>query len=85
MAAAGVAQANRELVAHELAAAAGENGWKVGETCPLLLAAVGREPSDETVFWKHGSADRQAVASSGIAKAVEPGNRSRVKRGRRGV
>lgn len=37
-AATGVAQANRELVADELAATAGEDGRTAGETCPLLLA-----------------------------------------------
>src|SRR5664280_1325454 len=78
VAAAGVAQANRELVVDESAATAGENGWKVGETCPLLLAAVGREPSDETALWEYGAADRGAVASGGIAEAVA-GNRSSVK------
>jgi hypothetical protein len=70
VAAAGVAQANRELVADQPTAAAGENAWKVGETCPLLLAAVGREPSDEAALWEYGAADRCAVASGGIAEAV---------------
>src|ERR1035437_6059175 len=77
VAAAGVAQANRELVADQLAAAAGEDGGTAGETCPLLLAAVGGEPSDETVVWQYAPADRWVVASRGIAEAVEPGNRSR--------
>lgn len=30
----------------QLAAAAGEDGWAVGETCSALLAPVGRGPSD---------------------------------------
>src|ERR1019366_7964183 len=52
MAAAGVAQANRELVVDESAATAGEDGRTAGKTCPLLLATVGGEPSDETVVWQ---------------------------------
>ena len=84
MAAADVAQANRELVADQLAAAAGEDGWTASEVCPLLLAFAGGEPSDEAALWEYGAADRGAVASGGIAEAVA-GNRSRVKRGRRGV
>jgi len=44
-----------------------------GSLALLKLASVriaGGEPSDETAFWKHGSADRVAVASGGIAEAV---------------
>ena len=37
---------------------------------PLLLAAVGREPSDETAVREYGAADRGAVAFGGIAEAV---------------
>ena len=73
MAAAGVTQANRELVVDQFAAAAGENGRTAGETCPLLLAVVGGEPSDETVVWQYAPADRRAVASGGIARAVGAG------------
>ena len=35
-----------QLVAHQLTAEAGEDGRSAGETCPLLLATAGREPSD---------------------------------------
>ena len=38
----------------------------------LLLAAVGRESSDEAVVWQYAPADSRAVASGGIAEAVEP-------------
>src|SRR5271165_1391506 len=69
VAADGVAQANRELVANELAATAGEDGRTAGETCPLLLALAGGEPSDEAALWEYGAADRGAVASGGIAEA----------------
>ena len=69
----GVAQADRELVADEFAATAGEDGRTACETCPLLLAAIGGEPSDETVVWQYAQADRRAVASGGIAGAVGAG------------
>src|ERR1039457_2835878 len=85
VAAAGVAQAHRELVADQLAAAAGEDGRTAGETCPLLLALVGGEPSDETVVWQYAPADSRSVASGGVARATGAGNRSRAKRGWRGV
>jgi hypothetical protein len=71
MAAAGVAQANREPVVDQLAAAAGEDGRTAGKTCPLLLAVLGGEPSDETVIWQYARADRRAVASGGIAGAID--------------
>jgi hypothetical protein len=54
----------------ELAAAAGEDGWTAGETCPLLLAAVGGEPSNERVVWQYAPADSRAVPSGGIAEAL---------------
>ena len=54
----------------ELAAAAGEDGWTVGETCPLLLAALGGEPSNERVVWQYAPADSRAVPSGGIAEAL---------------
>jgi hypothetical protein len=69
-AAAGLAQANRELVTDELAATAGENGRTAGEACSLLLAAVGGEPSDEAAFWKHGSADGHPAAADWIGGAA---------------
>ena len=70
VAAAGVTKANRELVAHEFAAPTGEDWGTAGETCPLLLALAGGEPSDEAAIWEYGAADRGAVASGGIAEAV---------------
>ncbi len=75
--AAGVTKPNRELVAHEFTATAGEDGRTAGETCPLLLALGGGEPSDEAALWEYGAADRGAVTYGGIAEAVGPGNRSR--------
>ena len=69
VAAAGVTKANRELVAHEFAATTGEDGRTAGETCPLLLAFAGGEPSDEAAVRGDGAADRGAIATDGIARA----------------
>ena len=74
----GVAQADRELVADEFAATAGEDGRTACETCPLLLAAVGREPPDEAVVWQYAQANRGAVASGGIgcgSREIDPESR----------
>ena len=65
VAAAGIAAKNRELVPDELAAAIGEDGRKVGETCPVLLVAAGGKPFDETFICQHAGADRWTVASVG--------------------
>ena len=70
VAAAGTAEANRELVADQLAATTGEDRRTAGETCPLLLAFAGGEPSDEAALWEYGAADRGAVASGGLAEPV---------------
>jgi hypothetical protein len=48
-------------------------GVTAGETCPLLLAFVGREPSDEAAVWEYGAADCRAIASGGIAEAAGAG------------
>ena len=48
-------------------------GVTAGETCPLLLAFVGREPSDEAAVWEYGAADCRAIASGGIAGAAAAG------------
>src|SRR5271165_3809098 len=58
---------------------------KTGGTCSLLLAAVGRESSDETVIWQYAPADRRAVTSGGVAEAAGVGNSIQAKSGRRGV
>ena len=70
--------------ADQFAAAAGEDGWTAGEACPLLLAPVGREPSDETVVWQYAPADRRAVASGGIAEAVGAGKSIQSQKGTEG-
>jgi hypothetical protein len=74
MASAGATKANRELVAHEFTATVGEDRRAPGETCPLLLAAVGREPSDEAAIWEYGAADRGAARG----KRVEDSSKVRM-------
>ena len=66
VAAAGVAQANRELVADEFAAAAGEDRRTAGETCSLLLAAAGGETSDAAAVRGDAGTDRAATDTDGI-------------------
>src|SRR5271167_620638 len=67
MAAADVAQANRELVADQLATTAGEDRRTAGETCPLLLAIAGRRASDAAAVRGHVRPDRAATDTDGIA------------------
>ena len=86
MAAAGVTKANRELVAHELAATAGEDGRTAGKTCALLLAAAGGEPPDAASLWEHGAADRLATLTSRVGEPPTGSDFSDERgRGRRGV
>jgi len=44
--------------------------WNGFQTCQLPLALAGGEPSEEAALWEYGAADRDAVASGGIAEAV---------------
>jgi len=46
---------------------------KVGPVHLSVAAVPGTKPPDETVVWQYAQADRRAVASGGIAKAVEAG------------
>ena len=57
VAAAGATDEDWQLLSDQLAAAVGEDGWPVGQARAVLLAAVGGEPSDEAVVWRHGAAD----------------------------
>jgi hypothetical protein len=66
VAAAGATEEDREVVADEFAATAGENGRAIGEACPLLLVAAGGESSDAATIWRHGAADRCAAGAGGI-------------------
>ena len=51
-------------------ATTGEDGRTAGETRPLLLAAVGREPSDEEAARGDAGPDRAATATDGIGRIV---------------
>ncbi len=74
----GVAEEDRPLVADELAAAAaaaGENGWPVGETCAVLLASVGRGPSDAAGARCDSAADLGAAFTGGVRAGGLPGRK----------
>ncbi len=52
----------------ELAAAAGEDRRTANETCPLLLAAAGREPSDAAALWSHAGQDRSVALARRVGE-----------------
>ena len=68
VAAAGLAQANRELVADEPAATVGEDRRTAGETCTLLLAAVGGGPSGPAAIRGDAEPDRTITGASRIER-----------------
>ena len=68
---AGFAAEDRELVLDRLATAAGEDGRKLGETCPMFLVAFGGEASEPATVRQHVGAESWALPSGGIAEAVE--------------
>ncbi|MGB7723564.1 MAG: IS1380 family transposase, partial [Bryobacteraceae bacterium] len=78
---AGATEEDRELVADELAATVGEDRRQAGQTCPLLLADAGREPSDAAVVREHGAPNRIAAGAQRIGcgretnRAKEGGDR----------
>jgi hypothetical protein len=74
VAAAGAAQEDRWLVIDQLAAAAGEDRRATGETCPLLLVALGGGSSDETVVCQHVGADSGAACPDRVARVGAVGN-----------
>jgi hypothetical protein len=61
----GVAKPDRQLVVDEPAAAIGEDGWSIGQACPVLPAAVGREPSDQVAVRGDGGKDRRLAVPTG--------------------
>ena len=69
------------MVLDELTATAGEDGRTAGKACPLLLAAVGGEPSDAAPVRKHAAADSGFAAASRIGAAARRNQSGR----RRGV
>jgi len=62
-----VAEEDRELVADELAAAAGEDGRSAGETCALSLAFAGRRTSESEAVRQHAKNDRGVAAAGRLA------------------
>ena len=68
MATAGSARADREVVANQLAAAAGENRRAFNKACTLLLAVAGGESSDAAVLREHAAENRDAAVTSGIVR-----------------
>jgi DDE family transposase len=86
VAAAGAAEANRKVVADQLAAAAGEDGRAAGEACSILLAFAGRKPSDAAPVRGHAAADRIAALAIRISQPpTEPNSVARGREGRNGV
>src|ERR1035441_5998058 len=75
VAAAGAAKQDRQLVADELAATAGEDGRTIGETRPVLLPATGGEPPDAAAVRKHAAADRRAALADRIGRRGGEANR----------
>jgi hypothetical protein len=55
-----------QLVAHQLAAAVGEDRRTAHPTCALLLVAIGRKPSDAAAVRGHAGEDRDAAVADGI-------------------
>ena len=53
----GAAQEDRQLDAHQLAAATCKDRRSIAQARSLLLAAVGRVPSYAATVWKHVTAD----------------------------
>ena len=79
VAAAGAAEENRQLLAHQPAAEAGENRRPNDQARALLLAAVGREPSDAPPLRVDGTADRVAAPASRIGQPPPPSGTSATK------
>ena len=50
------------MVLDQLAVTTGEDGRPVGETCTVLLAAIGGKASDGAAVWQYGAADHGAAA-----------------------
>ena len=68
LAAAGTTEASRQLVAHQLAAAAGEDGRPADQARAVLLAAAGGEPSDAAPVWSHAGQDCGPILPSVVGE-----------------
>jgi hypothetical protein len=71
--AAGAAEENRPLVAHQLAAAAGEDGRPAGETRALLLAFAGRGAPESEAVREHVEDDCGAAPGGWLWNAERQG------------
>jgi len=56
----------RQLVADQLAAAAGESRRTVDKARPVLRVAAGGESSDAEALWEHAAQDRDGGVAGGI-------------------
>ena len=77
VAAAGTAPTNRELVADEFAATAGEDRRAAGETCALLLAFPGGRTSAPAAVRSDARGDRTAAHADGIIDGSQVPHRNR--------
>src|ERR1022692_2190828 len=75
-AAGGAAEEDRDRAADQLAAAAGKDGRAVSETCPVLLALVGRGPSDAAGVRGDSAADLGAAVTGGVRAGGLPGRKN---------
>src|ERR1019366_198456 len=75
LAAAGVAEEDRELVADQFAATVGEDRRQADQARPVLLASVGRGPSDEPGVRGDSAADLGAAFTGGVRAGGLPGRK----------
>jgi hypothetical protein len=68
MAATGAAGADRQLVAHQIAAPVDEDRRPFDQARPLLLVAFGREPSDTAAVCRYAAEDRGPTVVSGVGR-----------------
>ncbi len=64
----GPAAADQALVAHESAAATGENRGPASEACAVLLAPVGRRASDAAAVRRHATEDLGAASAGRLTR-----------------
>jgi|GEM_PF-2474641 len=74
------------VTTNELTAAAGENRWTLDQARPLLLAAFGRQPSDEAALRKLAFQNCGTTIPSGTGKPwVRAGLGGRRRQGRKSI
>src|ERR1035437_8278518 len=75
VAAAGAAEEDRELVADQFAATLGEDWWQADQARSVLLASVGRGPSDAAGVRGDSAADLGAAVTGGVRAGGLPGRK----------